>query len=171
MGNGIAWGVTNLNASDEVADGSKYRYGEVSEYIQYGQNPSYNANIYSYEISGTSDDAAIVNRGGIWRMPTRDEVFDLLSEDYSEFYRCKYKGKYALVIISKINNNCIILPYCNYYDYQGHLSFSESINILNSTSYNKNGVRVFRTPYISLVNSTAPFLEYWEYLWEDRDLS
>lgn len=95
LGLSVKWAKCNLGASSPDGEGSFYSWSETkikSEYWR--ENYSYcnnNANQYIFvysnpltNISGTKYDVATSKLGEGWRMPTRDEAFELI-------YGCTWK--------------------------------------------------------------------------------
>lgn len=82
---GLKWASHNVGASVPEGYGAYYAWGEIAE------KDTYDWASYSHcdgtmstvknigeNISGTQYDAALMNWGGSWRMPTREEVQELL---------------------------------------------------------------------------------------------
>lgn len=84
---GTLWSCTNLGATRPEEVGDYYAYGETTAKTYFTQNNylyfEYNGG-YSYytsigaNISGTTYDAASVNWQDGWRMPTRNEIIELM---------------------------------------------------------------------------------------------
>ncbi len=123
LASGILWATCNVGATKPEQCGNYYAWGEVSakrnfsydnyKYgIDYNTYKKYNVSSKSGKVDGKrildlSDDAAHVNMGGEWRMPTRAEL-DELSENCKTEWTvidgvpgCKYTGP---------NNNYIFIP-------------------------------------------------------------
>ncbi len=87
LGLSVYWASCNLGASKPEEYGNYYAWGETSpksdyttdNYSYYNSSTTEYINIGS-EISGTEYDAAHVNLGGDWRMPTKDEMQELKSK-------------------------------------------------------------------------------------------
>ena len=87
LGLSVYWASCNLGASKPEEYGNYYAWGETSPKSSYteGNYSYYNSSTTEYinigsEISGTEYDAAHVNLGGDWRMPTEDEMQELKSK-------------------------------------------------------------------------------------------
>ncbi len=84
IGLSVAWATCNLGSSTPSNVGGYYRWGETdlssssTEYIWSGPDgfTKYNATDGTVTLEA-SDDAASVNLGGKWRMPTNDELMEL----------------------------------------------------------------------------------------------
>ena len=81
----MLWSEYNLGAENPENVGDSIVWGEISQKNNYNQNNYlyYDNNMQQYifignDISGTQYDAATANLGGKWRMPTRDEMTELL---------------------------------------------------------------------------------------------
>lgn len=88
---GTKWARVNLGASSETDYGNYYAWGETAP------KSTYTSSNYSYsgdtDLSGTSD-AATVNWGSNWRMPTSTEYENLyLKCDYYNIILCGVSGK------------------------------------------------------------------------------
>ena len=125
---GIKWASFNLGASKPEEYGNKYAWGEVvpkDEYYTWQNykwgdgsqdeltkyNPYYNCGYNGYWDSLTTlepeDDAAFVNLGGKWRMPTKTDFEELLSNCSS--YK-DTKNNVSGLVFEASNGNSIFLP-------------------------------------------------------------
>lgn len=110
FGSYFAWGETQ---EKEVYDWSTYKYG--SDYVQltkYNVYPSTGKEGFTdgKEILEKSDDAAAVNWGGKWRMPTSLEFLELLDEDLCTWVWTTRSGVNGYLVTCKINGASIFLP-------------------------------------------------------------
>lgn len=85
LGLSVKWAAYNVGASSPDETGNYYAWGETSPKSEYNaSNYQYYENErFSYigdNISGTEYDAVRVNWGGGWRMPTYEEIEELLNE-------------------------------------------------------------------------------------------
>jgi len=113
LGLSVKWASHNVGASSPEDYGGYYAWGETEEksdygwdtYKYYNNNTGY-INIGS-NISGTQYDVAHVKWGGSWRMPTRDEIAELV-------HNCTWKWTtYNGVkgqLVTGPNGNSIFLP-------------------------------------------------------------
>ena len=78
---GLLWATCNVGASTPEQIGDYYAWGETQTKSNYSLSTyQYASNAISLnDISGTQYDAARVNWGGEWRMPSRNEVAELTS--------------------------------------------------------------------------------------------
>ena len=100
-----AWGETN---EKDYYDASRYEHAQIDEYgWSVGNGPCYNAVNIGSNISGTQYDAATANWGGSWKMPTLDQIKELIDNCSSEWTQIndvngrKFTGP---------NGNSIFLP-------------------------------------------------------------
>lgn len=130
LGLSVKWASCNLGASTPAGKGGYYAWGETSTKTEYSEkNYAYYKEGSGYtdigeNIAGTQYDAATVNLGKDWRMPTEEEVQELCEKctfTYGEVDGVK--GYYA----TGKNGNSIFLP-CygersgayNYYENSGN---------------------------------------------------
>lgn len=113
LGLSVKWASCNLGASTPAGKGGYYAWGETSTKTKYSaKNHAYYKEGSGYtdigkNISGTQYDAATVNLGKDWRMPTKDEMQELCDKctfTYGEVDGVK--GYYA----TGKNGNSIFLP-------------------------------------------------------------
>lgn len=76
---GLRWANINLGASSPDDGGDYYAWGETTTKSNY-TTTTYTRADYGTDISGSNHDAAHVNWGGIWRMPTKDDLQELLTK-------------------------------------------------------------------------------------------
>lgn len=117
LGLSVKWASCNLGASTPAGKGGYYAWGETSTKTEYSEkNYAYYKEGSGYtnigeNIAGTQYDAATVNLGKDWRMPTQDEVQELCDKctfTYGEVNGVK--GYYA----TGKNGNSIFLPCYGY---------------------------------------------------------
>lgn len=118
LGLSVYWASCNLGASKPEEEGNAYAWGETWMKDTYTQDnyQYYNSNTQSYvdigsNISGTGFDAASVNLGGEWRMPTVDEMKEL--KDNCTWKWTQINGVNGYKITGK-NGNSIFLPDYDY---------------------------------------------------------
>ena len=130
LGLSVKWATCNLGANAPEEYGKYYAWGET-----YNKS-TYNSSTYKWS-NGTStsltkyivdskfgkidnnteldpeDDAATVNWGGEWRMPTETEMQELIDNCIWKY--TNYKGVEGCMVISKVNGNYIFLPAAGIY--------------------------------------------------------
>jgi len=120
LGLKVKWATSNVGASCPESYGDYYAWGEIamkssytwSTYIYLNSSTRKTYSIGS-DIKGTSYDAAYIKWGSNWRMPTSDEVSELIS-------KCTFKQKTLNgidgFIVTGPNGNSIFLPEAGYMD-------------------------------------------------------
>ena len=126
---GVKWASFNVGATKPEECGDYFAWGETSPKDDYSW-PNYkfrtsgdsNTNVEFSKYNTTSsyglmdnkalleldDDAAHVNWGGSWRMPTHEEFLELIDNCTTEW--TTRNGVYGIKCISVINGNSIFLP-------------------------------------------------------------
>ena len=106
LGLSVKWATCNVGATKPEKYGNYYAWGETTTKIDYQES--------SYTYTGTPSvlpldkDAAAVNMGGTWRMPTKDEWQELKDNCTWTWEMSNDKGGYR--ITSKTNGYSIYLP-------------------------------------------------------------
>lgn len=128
LGLSVKWATCNVGASKPEEYGDYFAWGEVmpkEEGYPYdwntykycngsasGINKYYYNGVSDYIELEISDDAAYVNWGGKWRMPTQKEMQEL--RDNCSFIWMYEEGVYGVKVTSKKNNKSIFLPAAGY---------------------------------------------------------
>ncbi len=120
---GLKWAACNIGANAPEKVGDYFAWGEIKHKDEYTEENSmtYTKNIATsknrlWNISGKPKyDAATANWGKKWRMPTKDEMLELIT--FCELENdVMLNGKQGLKVIGP-NGNSIFLPYnCVYFD-------------------------------------------------------
>lgn len=146
---GLLWATCNVGANNPYEYGNYYAWGETSPKATYDSNYYFGNTVSKdvksdrYSVLKASDDAASVNWGSIWRIPTKAEFEELK-------YRCKWEKSEIELIPDKKwgwgykvigpNGNSIFLPKaglingsvngggydCHYWSSSLHTAFSSS---------------------------------------------
>lgn len=112
LGLGVRWAVSNLGATSISDYGDYFAWGEISSKPEYTEENSLTLGKDIGEISGFLQyDAARVIRHGGWRMPTAEEMIELVE-------KCEWKlgsmdGKNGY-IVTGVNGNSIFLPFAGW---------------------------------------------------------
>ncbi|MBR5323787.1 MAG: hypothetical protein IKV14_03075 [Muribaculaceae bacterium] len=159
---GIKWATCNVGATTPEGYGDYFAWGETSP------KTTYNWSTYKY-CNGSSttmtkyctdsyygivdnkttleltDDAAHVNWGGAWRMPTLTEQEELLNTSNCAWTWTTQNGVKGYKVTSKVNGNSIFLPAAGYriggnLDYAGSYGEYWSSSLYTSGSYYAYGV-------------------------------
>ncbi|MBO7437543.1 MAG: Ig-like domain-containing protein [Bacteroidaceae bacterium] len=139
-GNFYAWGETQPKSSYTNETYKYYQYDETDRYYKltkYGFHSKAGIVDYKYRLD-MEDDAARVNWGSEWRMPTAEEMEELVNECQWEWVndlRLQFVG-YKVI---GPNGNCIYLPIGQYKndDYGSGSNYNDQIWTVN-TSYLTN---------------------------------
>ena len=118
LGLSVKWAGWNLGAEQPEQPGNYYAWGETTskesyspdKYEYHYEDPEgYTYDRYiGYNISGTKYDAARTNWGEDWRMPTTDEVQELMNN--CKITYTTYKGVEGLLVYSPTTCRSIFLP-------------------------------------------------------------
>ncbi len=78
---GLLWATCNVGATNPEDYGNYYAWGETETKSDYYWNSSITYGKEIGDISGNATyDAAYANWGGTWRMPTDNEIYELISK-------------------------------------------------------------------------------------------
>ncbi len=121
LGLSVYWASCNLGASKPEEYGDYYAWGETAPKNRYEEDnyTYYNSSTTEYidigsEISGTEYDAAHVNLGGDWRMPTKAEAQELIDKCTWEWVQVNDVNGYK---VTGPSGKTIFLPAAGYKDY------------------------------------------------------
>lgn len=121
---GIKWAVSNVGTTLPEASGYYFAWGETSRKYNYNSKSSKTANKKNSKLlsKGIIDslgnltpsyDAAQINWGGSWRMPTKDEIQEL--KEYCQWTWSTIYGKNGYIVVGP-NNKSIFLPAAGQFD-------------------------------------------------------
>lgn len=109
-GSYFSWGETSAK---DVYDWSNYKFGSMSAITKYSTT-DFNDHVNDGKtVLEAADDAAAVNWGATWRMPTREEVEELMAGcdwEWVENFPGSGTFKSGMLGTSKTNGNSIFLP-------------------------------------------------------------
>ena len=118
---GIKWAKCDLGETSPEIYGDKYAWGETwtkwsDDYYYFtdivkGQYTKYDSRDKRYFLE-KEDDAAYLRLGEGWRIPTWNEMQELI--DNCTVTESTLNGRWGAMLISKINNNYIFFGYWNY---------------------------------------------------------
>ena len=125
---GTLWATCNVGASKPEGYGNYYAWGETATKTVYdwstykwtsgsSSTPTKYTGSSSAELE-LSDDAAYVNWGKNWRMPSQAQFVELVNDDYTTTTWTSINGIYGRKITSKMpgyTGNSIFLPAAGYY--------------------------------------------------------
>ncbi len=169
LGLSVKWATCNLGANNATDYGNYYAWGETSPkdlYLEsnYAYYNSLNGTITNIgsDIAGTEYDAATVNLGKDWRLPSKDEMQELIN-------KCKWEkivlnGVMGYYITGE-NGNTIFLPaggrivdifnsdkgkelyyWTSNYSGEGHASVLVGNGIYSQSSYMGRNIRPVYSP-------------------------
>ena len=107
-GDYFAWGETEPK-NDYSWSTYKYCKGTTDTMTKYCNRSSYGTVDNKIELE-PSDDAATVNWGSDWQMPSDEQCDELYNSSYTTTTWTTLNGKYGRKITSKSNSNSIFLP-------------------------------------------------------------
>ena len=114
---GTLWACCNLGASSPYENGDYFAYGETRPKGEYSWETFFNVDWWPYhdDIATSDLDAASMQWGDKWRMPTIEQWMEL--KEYSEReYETGYNSSYlpGRIIVKGSNGGQIRLPYASY---------------------------------------------------------
>ena len=155
LGLSVKWATVNIGAESPEDYGNYYAWGETETKDSYTASNSVTYGVEMDDISGNADyDAATANWGSSWRMPTNDEMEELI-DDCTWTWTTENDVNGYLVTGS--NGNSIFLPAAGY-RYGTSLYHAGSFGYYwSSTPY------VSRSRYAYLLNldSGLYFMDYY----------
>lgn len=155
---GILWATCNVGAEKPEELGYYYAWGETSTKSSYskGNYKWYNGNDDSFTMYGDnanlsqSDDAAYVNWGNNWRMPSQNDLRELINSHYTTILETTQNGVKGLKITSKSNGKSIFLPLAGYMNGSTLLGAGTNAYYWSSKAYNQGKVC-----YLQIVDGNA----------------
>ena len=109
---GTKWATCNVGANSPEEFGDYFAWGEITTKSSY---TSYNYNYSSNPITLPLErDVAYVKWGSSWRMPTIDEILELVSASNITWTSTTKNGIKGCEVTSKTNGNSIFLPTAGY---------------------------------------------------------
>ncbi len=114
LSSGLKWATCNIGADSPEDYGNYYAWGETETKAEYTEDNSVTFGQQLNDISGNAQyDAAAANWGGSWRMPTRDEIRELI-------YNCSWTPETQNGVdgfkVTGSNGNYIFIPASGYRD-------------------------------------------------------
>ena len=112
LGLSVKWATCNVGATQPHEYGDYFAWGETYTKDEYYTDNSDTYEIDMEDISGDPDyDAATANWGGSWRLPTQDEMEELVNECTWRWIRKNGVNGYK---VTGPNGNSIFLPAAGY---------------------------------------------------------
>ena len=116
---GTLWATCNVGANSPEEYGDYFSWGGTEPKSDYSACFTCGKSTSDLQGSGIIDannnltknyDAAMKNWGGSWRMPTLDEIKELLNEENCSWEWKEHNGVYGRLVTSKKNDNSVFLP-------------------------------------------------------------
>lgn len=142
LSSGTLWAATNIGANAPQEYGLYFSWGNTVEHAQ-GSGYNFDSTTYSSTsgsrlstsiVAGSSNDAARVNMGSCWQMPTKTQYEELMNSCTWTWTTMSGVNGYK---VSGTNGNSIFLPASGYY-YGTSLYDSGSIGYYWSTEYHSS---------------------------------
>jgi len=149
LGLSVKWATCNIGASSPMEVGNYYAYGESFTKDDYTED-----NYTVTKNGGKGSDAATVNWGNGWRMPTYDEMLELINKCYWEPIKDGVK-------ITGPSGNSIVLPDAFSFDYM-------QMCIKNNATINNGRVEIIRPSDGRLIKQ-VPSSFYRTSQWNNRE--
>ena len=119
---GTMWATCNVGTDKPEDQGLFFQFGHVDGYKHGDKNHKFTTDdkttasgkVYKRNnILGLEDDAAHVNMGGKWRMPTKNECAELFDNTIHNIVTVN--GVKGMMFTSKINNKRLFVPFAGYW--------------------------------------------------------
>lgn len=188
---GVKWASFNLGAAKPEDYGYYYAWGEIEpketfswgtykwcngsdrSLTKYNTDSSYGT-VDNKIILDPEDDAAFMNLGGKWRMPTKAEQDELINN--CNIVSTQVNGVQGKLFTSRINGNSVFIPANGYYHSPGSsgeywssslwvgrpfdaydLDFTQSLHLENGGRYESRGIRpVYDDKTITSIITNTP---------------
>ncbi len=135
-GDYFAWGETSPKTAYLTSNYKWYRGGDPHNISKYCHNSDYGTVDNRTELE-LEDDAAYVNWGPQWHMPSRDQSVELLNNCTSEW--TIVNGIRGYLFKSKISNSAVFFPALGYYTMKGVIGLgTDGVYWLNSYNFYNN---------------------------------
>ena len=172
---GTMWATCNVGADKQEDSGILFQFGRVDGYKYADKNNQFKANkqnkqdtcskdtplttsgkVYKKnEILDLKDDAANVNMGGKWRMPTKDELEELI--DNTTYEVETINGIKGMMFTSKINNNQLFIPFGGWWYNNSFLCAGSYGYVWSSQVYDSNVNGAYRLHFCSCAINVDDF--------------
>ena len=119
---GTLWATCNVGANSPEEYGDYFAWGETEPKDTYNWDTYFDSDSNKYNKNGgltellPADDAATVNWGSGWQMPSMDQIYELISIRYTTTEWTTQNGVSGRKITSKSNGNSLFLPAAGYRD-------------------------------------------------------
>ena len=176
---GIKWAKMNLGASSETEAGLYFAWGETTGYANAADrntalgltggfdSTSYNAGSAASIINSLtlSDDAAFVNLGSPWRMPTKKEFQELCNTSYVDTEYTTINGVNGVKIMKK-NDHSVYVFFCvggiyqnnSWFNYRNTFEYWSSV--MSGAPYGEAAFRLYNSQGTNTLNINAVNRKY-----------
>ena len=146
LSSGTMWATCNVGATKPEDQGLLFQFGRVDGYKYGDKNNKFTTDdqittsgkVYkTNEILDLADDAAHVNMGGAWRMPTSYELQELINN--TTYDVATINGVKGMLFTSNINNKRLFIPFAGYW-YNGGFAGAGSYAYVWSSQVHPSGV-------------------------------
>ena len=140
---GTMWATCNVGASKPEDEGLLFQFGRVDGYRYNDSSNQFRTNAQNKQDTGNDyipkttsgkpynagetldfdDDAAHINMGGVWRMPTNDELQELIDNTTQKVETINEVQ--GMMFTSNINEHQLFIPFAGYW-YEDDGGFIES---------------------------------------------
>ena len=147
---GTMWATCNVVATKPEDEGLLFQFGRVDGYAYNDRNNQFRTKDKNKKDTGSEyiplttsgkvykknkilnleDDAAYTNMGGAWRMPTKDELEELINN--TTYDTTKVNGIKGMMFTSKINNNQLFIPFAGWW-YNGAFMWAGTSGVIWSS--------------------------------------
>ena len=127
LASGTMWATCNVGATKPEDEGLLFQFGRVDGY-KYGDKDNQfktddltttSGKVYKKnEILELEDDAVHVNMGGKWKMPTNDQLKELINSTTHNV--ATINGVKGMMFTSNINGHQLFIPFIQGYWYNGN---------------------------------------------------
>jgi len=114
---GTLWATCNIGANSPEETGDLFAWGETDTKDSYTKE-NYSFDFYSIDPSeklGPEDDAATVNWGCLWRMPSKAQYEELICGQYTTIEETTTLNGVKGIKVTGKNDNSIFLPNAQYW--------------------------------------------------------
>ena len=142
---GTLWAKCNVGAETETEYGQYFQWGDTQGYTadQVGTDKAFTWSDYKFNPTGDgttftkynatdelttlelSDDAAHVNMGGEWHIPTQEQIRELINSGNTTHTLTTKGGVYGMLFTSKYNANTLFFPFTGYADITSFVMLSQ----------------------------------------------
>ena len=132
LGLSVRWATCNVGADSPEDRGNYYAWGETYTKSKYNSSTCSTYGVTMDDFSGDSDyDTATANWGGSWRMPTSEEMQELVDD-------CSWEWATNGYLVTGQNGNSIFIIAAGVYDGSSLSSAGSSGYYWSSTPYESN---------------------------------